>query len=363
MRPVLLISATLCLLAGAPSPLTKPRIERVATLAEPRSVHTASLLPSGRVLVAGGMGPGQASLATAELIDPADGSVAPAPSMAEPRAGHTATALPDGRVVIAGGYNGAYLSSVEVYDPARRRFETLGRLAEGRSDHTATLLPDGRILVIGGVGRGWTFLASAEVLDPATGRSETVGSLTVPRESHTATLLLDGSVLVVGGHRGRREAMEVYHSAERYDPRTRDFSPAGLLAVARHKHDAVRLADGRVLVLGGADRTDRRHFASTEVYDPGSRTFGAGPAMAATRYKIQGTAVRLPSGSVLVPAGSRTAELLDHRSLTFRSVAGGFPAGYAFATATLLPEGDVLIVGGYGPAIENTGGVWRFTGE
>jgi hypothetical protein len=336
------------------------RIDRVASLDTPRAAHATSALPSGQLLVTGGMSPGGGSLSSAELIEFAPARVTAVPPMTDARAGHTASALPDGRVVLAGGYNGTYLNSVEVFDPALRRFRITGHLLESRSGHTATRLSDGRLLIVGGVGRGWSFLSSAEILDPLTGRSEAVGSMSVPRESHTATLLPDGRVLVVGGHRGRREAMEVYASAEVYDPATRRFQSAGSLTTARHKHDAVRLADGRVLVLGGADRTDRRHYATTEVYDPASAAFVQGPSMRHTRYKIEGTAVSLASGDLLVPSGAREAEILDRRSFTFRSVPGTFPAAYFFATATQASTGEIAIVGGYDARNQNTAGVWLF---
>jgi hypothetical protein len=336
------------------------RIDRVASLRTPRAAHTATALASGQLLVTGGMGPGGTSLSSAELIDVSTAAVKVVTPMAGARTGHTATALPDGRVVLAGGYDGNYLNTVEIFDPASQRFRIVGHLNEGRSGHTATMLRDGRLLIVGGVGRGWSFLPSAEVFDAKTGRSEEVGPMSVPRESHTATMLRDGRVLIVGGHRGRREAMEVYASAEIYDPATRRFQPAGNLTTARHKHDAVLLGDGRVMVIGGADRTDRRHFATTEVYYPATGTFSPGPSMGSTRYKIQGTAVRLASGDLLVPSGSREAELLDRRSFTFRSVAGEFPAAYYFATATQLSTGEVAIVGGYDARNENTAGVWVF---
>lgn len=357
-------AATAALALGFQPAVTPARvdgsIERVATLATARAVHTTTALPSGNLLVAGGMGAGGSSLSTAELIDVSAGTVKAVAPMTQARAGHTATTLPDGRVVLAGGYDGEYLSSVEVFDPARNHFVMMGQLNEGRSGHTATLLPNGTILIVGGVGRGWSFLASAEIFDPVTGRSQPTGPLSVPRESHTATLLTDGRVLVVGGHRGRHEAMEVYASAELYDPATRRFQPVGHLTTARHKHDAVRLSDGRVLVLGGADRTDRRYYATTEVYNPVTASFETGPSMVSTRYKIQGTTVLLASGDVLVASGARQAELLDRGSFTFHAVAGEFPSSYFFATATPLSSGDVVIVGGYGPDNQNTGGVWRF---
>lgn len=336
-------------------------IHRVGTLRTPRAAHTATVLPDGRLLVAGGMGAGGGSLSSAELFDVDGGSTGRLPPLHHARVGHTATSLPDGRVVLVGGYDGGYLRSVEAFDPATGRFEDVGELREGRSGHTATPLADGRILIVGGIGRGWTFLASAELFDPRTGRSEPAGPLGVPRESHTATRLADGSVLITGGHRGRREAMEVYAGAEVYDPATNRFTPTGAMGTARHKHDAVLLADGRVLVIGGADRTDHRYFATTEVYDPAHGSFTAGPSMASSRYKIQGTSVRLPSGDVLVPTGARRAELLDASSLVFRTVEGEFPDAFYFSTATPLEGGDVLIVGGYGDGIRSTDGVWRFT--
>jgi hypothetical protein len=333
---------------------------QVATLHVARAAHTATVLPSGQVLIVGGMDHGGGGLASVEFFDPADNAVQELGSLAEPRVSHTATPLADGRVLVAGGYSGQYLSSVEVFDPTTRRFTPAGSLLEGRSGHTATLLPDGRVLFVGGVGRGWTFLRSAELYDPETGRSEAVDSMRVPRESHTTTLLADGRVLVIGGHSGRRENMEVYASAEIFSPEARRFEPAGTLGIPRHKHDAVELADGRVLVIGGADRSDRVHFETTELYDPRTATFAPGPSMANRRYKIAGTSVLLPSGDVLVTSGAEVAELLDLEGWAFREIPDRFPAAYRFAAAALLPGGDVLVTGGYSDDNRNTAGIWRF---
>lgn len=335
-------------------------IQRVATLRTARAAHTATALPSGQVLVTGGMADSGGSLASAELYDPLHNTVQPLPDMTERRIDHTTTVLRDGRVLVAGGYNGEYLASLEIFDPAAHRFQPAGSLAEGRSGHTATLLTDGHVLFVGGVGRGWTFLASAEVYDPATGRSEPVGSLGVPRESHTATLLADGRVLIVGGHAGRRQNMAVSASAEVFSPTSRRFESAGTLVTPRHKHDAIRLADGRVLVIGGADRTDRTYYATTEIYDPRTAIFERGPSMANRRYKIAGTSVLLPDGNILVTSGARAAELLDITSWTFHEVPGQLPDAYRFAAAAALRGGEVLITGGYSDANRNTAGVWRF---
>ena len=335
-------------------------IEEVATLYAARAAHTATTLRSGHVLIVGGMATGGTGLASVELFDPTQNAVHELGSLVEPRASHTATLLGDGRVLIAGGYNGEYLASVEVFDPQSRRLRPAGSLVEARSGHTATLLPDGRVLLVGGVGRGWTFLRSAELYDPATGRSESVGSMNLPRESHTATLLADGRVVVIGGHNGRRQNMEVHASAEAFVPQARRFEPAGALATARHKHDAIRLVDGRVLVIGGADRSDRVQYGTTEIYDPRTESVQPGPTMANRRYKIAGTSVLLPSGQVLITSGARTAELLDLERGTFREIPGRFPEAYRFAAAALLPDGDVFIAGGYSDANKNAVGVWRF---
>ncbi len=346
----------------------EPAIVQIASLRVARSVHSATALLSGHVLLVGGMADGgdNGSLASAELFDPGTRRVETLAPLAEPRSGHTATRLADGRVVVAGGFNGAYLASLEIYEPASKRFRAAGSLTEARSGHTATLLPDGRILFVGGVGVGWTFLRSAELYDPRTGRSERVSPMAVSREGHTATLLDDGRVLVVGGHSGRQQHMTVFASAERFDPSLNRFESVGGLATARHKHDAVKLRDGRVLVIGGADRTDRVSYATTEVYQPGKALFARGPSMANTRFKIAGTSAVLPTGDVLVTSGASTAEVLDVDRWSFRKVAGRYPAAYNFAAVAPLPNGDVIVTGGYAfggqngsGGLHNTAGVWR----
>jgi hypothetical protein len=335
-------------------------IEQVATLHTARAAHTATALHSGKVLIVGGMAPGGGSLDAVELFDPAKNTLEQLRSLANGRAGHTATLLDDGRVLVAGGYDGEYLRTVEIFDPSTNSFQPAGTLMEGRSGHTATLLPNGRVLLVGGVGRGWTFLRSAELYDPRTGRSASVEPMSAPRESHTATLLTDGRVMIIGGHSGRRPNMTVYASAAIFDPRTGRFEAAGALGIPRHKHDAIRLNDGRVLVIGGADRTDRTHYATTEIYTPGTYDFEPGPPMRHRRYKVAGTSVLLPNGEVLVTSGARSAELLDVGAGGFREIPGAMPEAYRFAAAALLRDGDVLIAGGYSDRNETTNGVWRF---
>src|SRR5262249_53304457 len=129
--------------------------EPTGDLHEGRYEHTATLLPDGRVLVAGGIGTGLQGLGSAELFDPTTGSWSRVPYMAAQRADHTATLLLDGRVLVAGGFelnnpNGdgaTYLSlySAEIFDPAGGKWSSTGSLGTVHAEHTATLLPDGRV--------------------------------------------------------------------------------------------------------------------------------------------------------------------------------------------------------------------------
>jgi hypothetical protein len=122
--------------------------------------------------------------------------------MSTTRFGHTATLLPNGKVLIAGGSiyhsDSGYLASAEVFDPASNTFSIVGSMASPRRYHTATLLHDGRVLVAGGSNVNGS-LATAEEYDPASGTWSTAPSMTRPRAGHRATRLLNGQVLIVGG--------------------------------------------------------------------------------------------------------------------------------------------------------------------
>ncbi|MDE1962152.1 MAG: hypothetical protein KGH80_11190, partial [Xanthomonadaceae bacterium] len=135
------------------------------SLATARYIHTATLLPSGKVLAAGGDS-SSGNLASAELYDPATNSWSAAGSLANARYYHTATLLASGKVLVAGGYNSGALASAELYDPASDSWSAAGLLSAARYAHTATLLPSGKVLVAGGLGISVNALASAEQDDP-----------------------------------------------------------------------------------------------------------------------------------------------------------------------------------------------------
>jgi hypothetical protein len=340
---------------GAPAP---GKVVDVGPMLRPRAAHTATRLQDGWVLIAGGFGDNGGDEVTAELYDPRTRGFAFTGSMAIGRQSHTATLLKNGRVLIAGGYDarGNRLATAELYDPRTGRFTPAGRLSTPRGGHTATLLSDGRVLIVGGTGPGYTFLKSAELYDPHTGRFTQTGSMSVSRESATATLLRDGRVLVAGGHAGRHEDIRIYASTELYSPTTGTFSPGPDMSISRHKHDAVLLRDGRVLIVAGSDeRDDLGLYDSVELFDPATDSFTRTGSLHEGRYKMQGTTIVLAGGEALVCCGGAGAELFDPATGEFGRVSGSLGPGPLFAGAARVGPRTVLVTGGYslsGPATD-----------
>ena len=170
------------------------------------------------------------------------------------RYGHTATLLPGGKVLVAGGsgLQQSFLASAELYDPTTGSWTNTGPLNIGRYNHTSTLLPDGQILVAGGIGYAGD-VAMAELYDPTTGKWTLSGALATARDAHSATLRTDGKVLVAGGsdNNGNRLA-----TTELFDPATRTWIPGGSLKAPRNEHKAILLPDGQVLIAGGSILTN-----------------------------------------------------------------------------------------------------------
>jgi len=331
-----------------------------------RGIHTGTLLANGRVLVAGGATRAPdpicvGGIASAEVYDSAAGSFTTTGSMTSPRYAHAATSLQNGNVLVTGGFastNDCFdvgepaQSSAELYDFSSGSFHATGSMIEGRGGHTSTLLINGRVLIAGGGqqgGGGFPFFGTArktaEVYDPGTRVFTLTGSMATARLGHTATVLANGKVLVIGGV--STSLSQPTATAEIYDPATGTFTSAGSMSTARAGHAATPLQDGKVLVTGGYTRFTNGKFnasSTAELYDPFTGFFSVTGPMGAARFTH--TATLLPDGTVLVAGGSdSTAELYDPSTGSFRPT-GGMETGRVGHSATLLPNGKVLVAGG-----------------
>jgi hypothetical protein len=296
--------------------------------------------------------------------------LAPIGAMTAARQGHTATVLRNGQVLIAGGSQNigfrSELASAEIYDPNFGSFRATGAMTTPREGHTATLLRDGRVLIAGGSPNGTATTASAEVYDPRTDSFTAIAPMGVPREAHSATLLKNGTVLIAGGGRGGMPGGYIaYATAEIFDPASNTFTTLGAhLINDRVGLAAALLDDGRVLLAGGKSGKIRGPFGganlsgmasldTAEVFDPESNSFRRVGRMPTTHYL--GVATRLNNGMVLITggwnlvgpaiAGQRSAELFHPSRNTF-SGGGELRVARLNQTATLLPDGDVMVAGG-----------------
>ncbi len=287
-----------------------------STLSTERFSHSATRLDDGRVLIVGGYrGAFEQTLASAEIFDPANGEFTRIDSeISIGVAMHTATLLPDGRVLIVGGTDGVdALAQMAVFDPSTNEFTTLDQeLPHPRYGHQAVL--DGEtVYIIGGFDgtRTLKYIAAIDTtdftvrdLDGSIGEAE---DMLTARVNHTASLLATGKWLVVGGTFGTLANAEPVALSEIFEPLADNpFVYSGELATARSGHTAVVLEDGSVLIAGGIG-ADLNILDSAELYDPTSGEFAATGHMRLSRTVH--AASLLPDGRVLVTGGNRSADL------------------------------------------------------
>lgn len=318
----------------------------------PRIAHTATLLPDGKVLIAGGYHCdvdecSYDSLSSAELFDPATETFSTTGSMSFARAYHTVTLLKNGTVLVTGGGDYPNDATAEIYDPATGSFTRVGDMAQARAWHTASLLGDGRVLIAGGgsidgSGFGFTTSKAAEIYDPATQSFSPAGDMPNTAASHTASVLLDGTVLVAGGFDGCGTQTGVAI----FDPASNSFSPGVSLAANRAEHTATTLNDGRVLISGGSQGIDWCAWGvstldTAVVFDPATSSYS--PELVMREPRSGHSATLLTDGKVLV-VGS-TAELFDPANSSFAITGDPNYVLRGDRRATRLSDGRVLFTG------------------
>lgn len=268
---------------------------QAAPMLTPRSDASAIVLLDGRVLVAGGDSAGVSTVASAEIYDPVADTWQLAASMAEARTRSTITRLPDGKVLVIGGYRNptlAFSQTAELYDPAVNIWTTMATpLSSPRAQHAAQLLPGGNeVLVIGGVNRNGS-VTSAERFPVNDSGATTPVAGTVPGgDVYTSVLLADGDVLAIGN--GSSTAM-------RFDVSTSGWT-ASVVSSTRYLPTMTTLADGRVLLAGGTVSGGVRS-TTAEIYNPDFNVWTSASSMSTGRNAA--SAVLLDDGSVLVVGG------------------------------------------------------------
>jgi hypothetical protein len=350
MKPVVFRSLLFVGIASHSLAQSAGSITPSGNLIVPREYHNATLLTNGKVLITGGWA-GETAWASAELYDPATGMFSPTGDMITVQNGHTATLLPNGKVLIAGGVSGpagSYLATAELYDPSSGTFSAAGNMTRARTGHTATLLNTGQVLIAGG-SAGHGYETTAELYDPSAGTFTPTGDMTEPG-CETATLLANGKVLIT------RFVNSGPNHAELYDPATGTFSRTGDMVYADQGSGpaAILLTNGKVLIAGGD--LDYTFSADAELYDPATGAFTAASNMTDglswERATLLGDGTAFIAGGGFVRASpslsvccTGSVELYDPGAGKFSSSGHVEPIGGQ--TATLLPDGTVLLSGGW----------------
>ena len=334
------------------------KLEGSSEMAFPRSGHSATLLPNGEVLIAGGMEKNREYHNSAEIFSPKTNLFTSVQNLNQKRVGHSSVLLKDGKVLILGGFgDDGILSSAELFDPMTGSFTNIESLNFKRGNLSATLLNDGTVLITGGEGESGSPLSSAEIYNPSTGLFTPTGNMNSARTQHTATLLDNGKVLIAGGG----SYQNPLSSAEIYNPDTKIFTNTGNMSAPICKHAAVKLNDGNVMILGGSDVNGwNGNYTNTQIYNVQTGVFSKSGDMLEARFKITNSVVLLQSGNILISGGYKQSEIYDTKENSFNNVNGEMDLARYYSTATLLNDGRVLITGGYDTQGIATNRAWIF---
>jgi hypothetical protein len=263
---------------------------------------------------------------------------------AAPHFGATSAVLADGSVLLIGGGDGVgEARAVERFDPATDRWSTVTPLTASRAKAGAVTLRDGRVLVAGGAPFGLAPLASAELYSPLSGAWTAAASMHAARSGVALVLLDDGRALAVSDTA----------KGEIYDPGTREWTETAAAGTVRRAAAVTKLADGRVLVAGGEvpGTGSAVVHASAEIYDPVADTWT--PAAPMRTKRTDAPAALLPDGRVVVAGGfgesssEATFEIYDPAADTWAPPAALNRSRRTGARMTRLSDGRLVLTGGF----------------
>lgn len=301
-------------------------------------------------------------------------------SLSAARRWATATPLGDdllAPVLFAGGFDGtAALSSAELYEPGSRTFAATGDLKDARGASAAARLPDGRVLLMGGAasstaGNGAPggvlggILGSIERYDPATGAFTKLGaSLNPARAGLSATTLGDGKVLMAGGQDSLAQPLK---KTALFDPSTSSLASGPDMFAAHVGHAAAAIDGAHVLVTGGVaslngNATTAVDLFTQDIQSPMGGTFSVADALNVPRAFHSATPIGngriLLSGGIANPNDPQaslhgTADMFTPTAEgagpgVVTTLASKMSIGRAYHSAVRLPQGVVVLSGGFG---------------
>ncbi len=330
---------------------------------EDRQGATATLLGNGLVLIAGGDSTSTGLRNDAVLYNPGSNTFSTVTStMAFPREFATATLLPNGKVLIAGGFSTSIVTNTtSIFDPSNNTFSAGPVLSTGRENAAAMLLANGTVMIAGGDSSNNTAaLATTDIYTPNSGTMSAGPSMNHARTSLMATILPNGNALVVGGDNSGNSD----NTAEIYNAGTNSFSITTItntMNTAREQGTATLLPSGNVLIAGGFNIVTITGptitpLKSTELLLTTSNAFQSARAVNMNTARANMTATLVPNGSVIIAGGDQTTggsglgsiELYNSLNDVFQASPPPMTSTRAVPTETLLPNGKVLIAGGLG---------------
>ena len=309
-----------------------------------------TVLKDGRVLVAAGQDDKNASLASAEIYDPANGGWTATGSMNQARHQAPALLLSDGRVMVAGGYvlNGGTVADTEIYDPASNSWSAVGKLAVSRYGHALLPLPGGRVMAAGGYDAwGGEDLTGVEIFDPGTQQWSADTPLPKTHRAPVWAVFAGGRILLAGGTDAKGVAQR---ASWVYDPSNPGWVATGDLNGAcgvdlEGISGTVLLPDGRILAYAAAGEAGCGDRA--EIFDPSANQWTATSLLAAKHRGNQ--PVLLPDGQVVLAGGDDLAavERYNWETGRWQSIAP-LTQGRYNGNAVTLNDGTAFSCGGVG---------------